>query len=69
MWKLKHLFMNAEQGAEQPGGGTDLRRKKTVVYPRRLALSTADKEACPPVPGLSDVKICKTGQYFPVSFV
>ncbi|HIC7823458.1 TPA: hypothetical protein ACW7KR_000102 [Enterobacter hormaechei] len=21
MWKLKHLFMNAEQGAEQPGGG------------------------------------------------
>lgn len=21
MWELKHLFMNAEQGAEQPGGG------------------------------------------------
>ncbi|HCD8182790.1 TPA: hypothetical protein ACTV5X_001311 [Enterobacter roggenkampii] len=21
MWKIKHLFMNAEQGAEQPGGG------------------------------------------------
>ena len=21
MWKLNHLFMNAEQGAEQPGGG------------------------------------------------
>ncbi|EFU5376463.1 hypothetical protein NRC00_001523, partial [Salmonella enterica] len=21
MWKLKHLFMNAELGAEQPGGG------------------------------------------------
>ncbi|EKF2251072.1 hypothetical protein OYP14_000980 [Salmonella enterica] len=21
MWKLKHLFMNVEQGAEQPGGG------------------------------------------------
>ncbi|WP_431646355.1 hypothetical protein [Enterobacter hormaechei] len=23
MWKLKHLFMNAEQGAEQSGGGGD----------------------------------------------